>query len=191
MLASLGQRARRDGIVLKQFAYPTPPRDPFELTELFIRNMTPKTRAILVSHLTFTTVQIFPVAEICREARKRGIMSIVDGAHGFAQLDFKVRDTDCDFYAASLHKRLLAPVGTCFLYVCREWIPKVWPPMGVPESMADNIRKFEYVGTQPVAIRNAIGEALAFHRSIGIARKEPRLRYLRKYWEDRLRGTRA
>ena len=187
MLASLGQRARRDGIVLKQFAFPTPPKDPSVLSELFVRNFTPKTRAILVSHLTFTTGQIFPIAEICREARRRGILSIVDGAHGFAHLDFKVKDTNCDFYATSLHKWLFAPVGTGFLYVRREWIPKVWPLMGTPESMTNNIRKFEYVGTQPMPMRTAIGEALSFHRSIGIARKEARLRYLRKRWEDRLR----
>lgn len=188
MLASLQQRARRDGIVLKQFAYPTPPRDPSQLTELFVRNLTPKTRAILVSHLTFTTGQIFPIADICREARKRGVYSIVDGAHGFAHLAFRRDDIDCDFYATSLHKWLFAPVGTGFLYVRRELIKDVWPLLaGAPESMTDNIRKFESVGTQPLAMRTAIGEAIAFHRSIGIERKQARLRYLRQRWEDRLR----
>jgi len=189
MISSFKQRERRDGIVLKQFPYPTPTKDPAELTELFVRNIGPKTRAILVSHLTFTTGQIFPLAEICREARRRGIMSIVDGAHGFAHLDFKVQDIDCDFYATSLHKWLLAPVGTGFLYVRKEWIPKVWPLMGAPESMTNDIRKFESVGTQPMAMRTAIGEALAFHRSIGTARKWARLCYLRERWEDRLRGN--
>lgn len=188
MLSSLQQRARRDGIVLKQFAYPTPPRDPSELTELFFKHVTPRTRAILVSHLTFTTGQIFPIAEICKEARRRNIFSIVDGAHGFALLDFKCSDLSCDFYATSLHKWLLAPVGTGFLYVRRELIPQVWPLMGAPESLSSNIRKFESVGTQPLAMRNAIGEALAFHRSIGTARKLARLTYLRQLWEDRFRS---
>jgi selenocysteine lyase/cysteine desulfurase len=189
MLASFRQRERRDGVVLKQFAYPTPPRDPSVLTELFFKNVTPRTRVILVSHLTFTTGQIFPLAEICTEARRRNIVTMVDGAHGFAQLDFKIGDIGCDFYATSLHKWLLAPVGTGFLYMRREWIPQVWPLMGAPESLTNNIRKFESVGTQPMAMRNAIGEALAFHRSIGTARKVARLIYLRQRWEDRLRGN--
>lgn len=188
MLSSLQQRARRDGITLKQFAYPTPPSDPDQLTSLFLKNIGPKTRALLISHLTFTTGQIFPVADICQEAQKRNIFTIIDGAHGFAHLPFKVTDLDCDFYATSLHKWLLAPVGTGFLYVRKELIPQVWPLMGVPESMTNNIRKFESVGTQPVAMRNAIGEALAFHRSIGTERKRNRLCQLRERWENRLRG---
>lgn len=190
MLASLRQRERRDGIVLKQFAYPSPPADPGQLTELFVRHITPKTRAILVSHLTFTTGQIFPIAQICALARQRGIYSIVDGAHGFAHLDFQIPQIGCDFYATSLHKWLLAPVGTGFLYVRRDLIPSIWPLMGAPAELTANIRKFESVGTQPVAMRNAIGEALAFHRSIGTARKEARLRYLRQRWEQPLREHR-
>ncbi|WP_321477751.1 aminotransferase class V-fold PLP-dependent enzyme [uncultured Paludibaculum sp.] len=186
MISSLEQRARRDGIVLRRFAYPSPPKSPRQLADLFWERATSKTRAILVSHMTFTTGQIFPVADICREARKRGIYSIVDGAHGFAHLVFRRDDLDCDFYATSLHKWLTAPVGTGFLYVRRELIPKVWPLMGAPASMAGDIRKFESVGTQPVAMRNAIADALAFHRGLGPERKQERLRYLRRRWSEPL-----
>jgi len=189
MISSLQQRSRRDGIVLKQFAYPTPPKSARDLSDLFWKNVTPRTRAVLVSHMTFTTGQIFPVGDICREARRRGIYSIVDGAHGFAHLVFRRNDLDCDFYATSLHKWLTAPVGTGFLYMRRELIPKVWPLMGVDASMTENIRKFEEVGTQPVAMRNAIADALAFHRGLGAERKQERLRYLRQRWEKSLRGT--
>ena len=188
MLSSLHQRARREGIVVKQFAYPTPPKNPQQLTDLYLANLTPKTKAILVSHLTFTTGQIFPIAQLCAEARRRGIYSIIDGAHGFAHLDFKVNDIGCDFYATSLHKWLTAPVGTGFLYMRREHIPNVWPLWGVPASMQSNIRKFESVGTQPVAMRNAIADALAFHRGLGAQRKQERLRYLRRRWETGLRS---
>jgi selenocysteine lyase/cysteine desulfurase len=189
MITSFEQRGRREGIVLKRFAFPTPPPKAMDLAELFWKNVTPKTRAILLSHMTFTTGQIFPVGAICREARKRGIYSIVDGAHGFAHLVFRRDDLDCDFYATSLHKWLTAPVGTGFLYVRRELIPRVWPLMGAPESMAANIRKFESVGTQPVAMRNAIADALAFHRGIGAERKQERLRFLRRRWEGAVRAS--
>jgi len=189
MLSSLQQRSVREGIVVKQFAYPTPPQSAAELNRLFWQHVTPKTRAILVSHMTFTTGQIFPVADLCKEARRRGIYSIVDGAHGFAHLVFKRNELDCDFYATSLHKWLTAPVGTGFLYVRRPLIPKVWPLWGVPPSMAENIRKFESVGTQPVAMRNAIADALAFHRGLGAERKQERLRYLRQRWERALKAV--
>ncbi|MGJ5819566.1 aminotransferase class V-fold PLP-dependent enzyme [Paludibaculum fermentans] len=186
MLTSLEQRARRDGVVTRRFPYPSPPKSARELSELFWQHATPKTRAILVSHMTFTTGQIFPVAEICREARRRGIYSIVDGAHGFAHLVFRRDDLDCDFYATSLHKWLTAPVGTGFLYVRRDQIARVWPLMGAPASMTGDIRKFESVGTQPVAMRNAIADALAFHRGLGPERKQERLRYLRRRWSEPL-----
>ena len=189
MISSLEQRATREKITLKKFPYPTPPKSPQHLVDLFFQHVTPKTRAILVSHLTFTTGQIFPIAAICKEARRRGIYSIVDGAHGFAHLDFKVSEIDCDFYATSLHKWLTAPVGTGFLYMRREHIPKVWPLVGVPASMSNNIRKFESIGTQPVAMRNSIADALAFHRGLGAKRKEERLRYLRRRWESALRNV--
>jgi selenocysteine lyase/cysteine desulfurase len=189
MISSLEQRATREKITLKKFPYPTPPKNSQHLYDLFFQHVTPKTRAILVSHLTFTTGQIFPIAAICKEARRRGIYSIVDGAHGFAHLDFKVSEIDCDFYATSLHKWLTAPVGTGFLYMRREHIPNVWPLVGVPASMSNNIRKFESIGTQPVAMRNSIADALAFHRGLGAKRKEERLRYLRRRWESALRSV--
>ena len=189
MFSSLDQRAEREGIVVKKFAYPTPPKDPQQLFDLFFANVGPKTRAILVSHMTFTTGQIFPVGAICREARRRGIYSIVDGAHSFAHLVFRRDDIDCDFYSTSLHKWLTAPVGTGFLYMRRELIPRVWPLLGVPAAMKANIRKFESIGTAPVAMRNAVADALAFHRGLGALRKQERLRYLRRRWEGALRGV--
>jgi selenocysteine lyase/cysteine desulfurase len=186
MITSFQQRERRDGIILKRFPYPTPPPSSAELIERFRAAITPRTKALLVSHLTFTTGQIFPVAPICKMARERGILSIVDGAHGFAHFPFRGADLGCDFYATSLHKWLLAPVGTGFLYVRRERIKDVWPLMGAPAELQDNIRKFESVGTTPLAMRDAVTEALAFHEALGAERKSARLRYLRRRWEKRL-----
>ena len=186
MITALQQRARREGIVLRQFPYPSPPKSAQQLADLFWQHATPKTRAILVSHMTFTTGQMFPVGDLCREARKRGIYSIVDGAHSFAHLVFRRDDLDCDFYATSLHKWLNAPVGTGFLYMRRELIPRVWSLTGAPASMDANIRKFETVGTEPVAMRNAVADALAFHQGIGAERKQERLRYLRRRWSTPL-----
>jgi len=186
MLTTWRQRERRDGIVLKTIPFPVPPRDLDDLYERFEKAVTPRTRVIHFCHVTFYTGQIFPVKKICQMARRRGIETIVDGAHAFAHLPFQVSDLDCDYYGTSLHKWLCAPHGTGFLYVRKEKIPNLWPLMAAPEEMRDNIRKFEQIGTHPVAIHNAIAEALTFHEGIGIERKAARLRYLKDRWARRL-----
>ena len=124
--------------------------------------------------------------DIARMARARGIQTIVDGAHAFAHFPFKVSDLECDYYGCSLHKWMLAPVGTGFLYVRRENIAKVWPLTPAAASKSDNIRKFEEIGTHPAANHNAIAEALAFHQAIGTERKAARLRYLNDRWAKRV-----
>jgi selenocysteine lyase/cysteine desulfurase len=129
------------------------------------------------------------VRDIARLARARGIQTIVDGAHAFAHFPFKMTDLECDYYGCSLHKWLLAPVGTGFLYVRRENIAKLWPLTPASASKSDNIRKFEEVGTHPAANHNAIAEALAFHQAIGIERKSARLRYLTDHWVTQVEKT--
>jgi selenocysteine lyase/cysteine desulfurase len=188
MLATWRQRERRDGIVLKTVSFPVPPKSLGELATRLSDAITPKTRAILVCHITNLTGQIFPVREICRLGRERGIEVIVDGAHAFAQFPFKLAELECDYYGTSLHKWLLAPHGTGFLYVRRSKIAKLWPLMAAPPELDADIRKFEEIGTHPAANHNAIAEALAFHQGIGVERKAARLRLLRERWMNRLRG---
>jgi isopenicillin-N epimerase len=187
MLTTWNQRERRDGIVLKQISFPVPAPSLDYLAELIEKAITPKTKVIHICHITNLTGQIFPVKKISQMARARGIEVVVDGAHAFGQFPFKRDDLDCDYYGTSLHKWILAPVGTGFLYVKRDKIKKIWPLMAAPEAMADNIRKFEEIGTHPASQRNTITEALTFHESIGVERKAARLRYLRKRWSMRLK----
>jgi isopenicillin-N epimerase len=186
MIATWQQRERRDGIKLSTISFPTPPPSMDDLYQRFERAITPRTRVIHFCHITNLTGQIFPVKKICRMARSRGIEAIVDGAHAYAQFPFRHEDLDCDYYGTSLHKWLLAPHGTGFLYVRKAKIEKLWPMMAAPASMSGNIRKFEEIGTHPAANHNAIAEALTFHESIGGERKAARLRYLRSLWTERL-----
>ena len=188
MLTAYRQRERRDGIVLKTISFPTPPPSLRDLAERFERAITPRTRVIHFCHITNLTGQIFPVRDICRMARARGIETIVDGAHAYAHFPFRHADLECDYYGTSLHKWLLAPIGTGFLYVKRDKIGKVWPLLAAPDTMQDNIRKFEEIGTHPAANHNAIAEALTFHESIGVERRAARMRYLKSMWMERLGG---
>jgi selenocysteine lyase/cysteine desulfurase len=186
MLDTWDQRVRRDRIKLTKLSFPVPSPTLADLKDRFEKAITPNTKVIHFCHITNLTGQLFPVRDICRMARARGIQTIVDGAHAFAHFPFKLRDLECDYYGTSLHKWLLAPVGTGFLYVRRENIEKLWPLTPANADKAKDIRKFEEVGTHPAANHNAIAEALAFHQAIGIERKAARLRYLKDRWARRL-----
>ena len=143
MLDTWEQRVRRDRITLTKISFPVPTKNLSELTSRFEKAITPKTRVIHLCHVTNLTGQLFPVREIARMARGRAIQTIVDGAHAFAHFPFKLRDLECDYYGTSLHKWLLAPVGTGFLYVRRENIEKLWPLTPPPAAKVKDIRKFE------------------------------------------------
>jgi isopenicillin-N epimerase len=186
MLDTWEQRVSRDRIKLTKVSFPVPPKSLDVLADRLLSAITPATRVLHFCHITNLTGQIFPVKKITDEARRRGIKTIVDGAHAFAHFPFTVGDLGCDYYGTSLHKWLLAPIGTGFLYVRKENIPSLWPLTPAAASRADNIRKFEEIGTHPAANHNAIAEALTFHEGIGIERKAARLRYLRNRWADRL-----
>lgn len=191
MVNTFKQRERRDGIVLRQFKLPTPCEDARAVVRLFEENITEKTRLILMCHMINITGQILPVKDVVAMARTRngGIPVIVDGAHAFAHLEYKIPDLDCDYYGVSLHKWLTAPHGTGLLYVRRDKIKGLWPLMAAGEELSDNIRKFEEIGTHPEANALCIGEALTFHQAMQGPRKEARLRYLRDYWAGRVIAT--
>lgn len=188
MLTTFKQRERREGIVLNQIKIPIPCEDPATIVRAFEGGITPRTRLILMSHIINITGQILPVKDVVAMARTKngGIPVIVDGAHALAHFEYKISDLACDFYGVSLHKWLFAPHGTGMLYVRKEKIKGLWPLMASDVKNEGDIRKYEEIGTHPVAATLAIAEALTFHESIGGARKEARLRLLRDRWARRL-----
>ncbi len=186
MLTTWAQRVQRDGLVLRRLAFPAPcSHEAF--VQLVLGAMGPKTKVLHLSHIVNITGQILPIQRLCAEARARGIFTLVDGAHAFAQWPFSITELGCDAYGTSLHKWLLAPVGTGFLYVRRDQIGRIWPLQPAPLKMREDIRKFEEIGTHPAANHNAVAEALVFHRGVGARLKAARLRHLRARWTDALR----
>ena len=189
MLMTFRQRERRDGIKLNAISFPVPPPSMDDLYQRIERAVTPKTKLILICHITNRTGQIFPVRRIADMAQARGIPLMVDGAHAFNHFPFKISDLNCDYYGCSLHKWTCAPVGTGFLYVRKSRISQTWSLMSSNEKQVSDIRKFEEIGTHPAANPNSISEALIFSENIGIARKAERLRYLRDRWAHRLKAN--
>ena len=187
MLTTLRQREMREGLKLNLIKIPIAPKNVDEIAAAFERAVTPKTKLILISHQINLTGQINPVKKVCELARARGIETIVDGAHSFAQFEFKRDDLGCDYFGTSLHKWIYAPKGTGMLYVRKEKIPHVWALMASEDRNKNDIRKYEEIGTHSAAMRLAIGEAILFHNAIGAKRKEERLRYLSRYWMNRIK----
>ncbi len=191
---AVDERVRRDKITVKKISkVPMPPKSMSELVEMYERNITPKTRLLLVTHPVNITGQLFPVKEICEMAHRKGIEVVVDGAQSFAHVDYKLSDLGCDYFGTSLHKWLSAPMGTGLLYIRKDKIAKVnqlHPAAYFVEarqkSYPTQIFKFADVGTRSLAMALAIPEALAFHSGIGAKRKEERFRYLTKYWVKRV-----
>jgi isopenicillin-N epimerase len=188
MIRSWEQRVRRDGIVLRQVSFKVPPPSQNYILDRITAAVTPRTRVIEIPHITNLTGQIMPIRELVDFAKPRGIEVLVDGAHAFAHFPFKRDELGADYYGTSLHKWLLAPIGTGFLYVRKEKQKKLWPLMAAAASQDEDIRKYEEIGTHPAANHNAISAALAFHRGIGADRKLARLRYLRDRWAKRLQS---
>jgi selenocysteine lyase/cysteine desulfurase len=182
MIHAWKQREMRHGVKINWINLNLPIENDETIIKAYIDATTAKTRIWHITHLVTWTGQIFPAAKLCAEARKRGIISIVDAAHTFAHLDYKISDLNCDYFGTSLHKWLCAPFGTGLLYVRKELIEKTWPIFPTDKPQSPDIRKFEALGTRSFAPEQAIGQAIDFHNAIGARRKQERLHYLKKYW---------
>jgi selenocysteine lyase/cysteine desulfurase len=189
MLDMFRLQARRQRIVNRVVSLPMDPRSDDEVVRLYEGAITPRTRLLMVCHMVNITGQILPVAKISDMAHGHGVQVMVDGAHTFGQLEFAVPDLHGDYFAASLHKWLGSPLGAGILHVRRDRIAALWPTFADLSVPDDDIRKLNHTGTHPVHTDLAINDAIDFHQEIGIRRKEARLRWLQRYWTDRVRGV--
>lgn len=142
----------------------------------------PKTRLLLLTHLSHRNGLILPVAEITAMARARGVDTIVDAAHSIGLVEFTADSLGADFVGYNLHKWIGAPVGVGALYIRRGRVPDIDPSPGEMEAAPDNIRARLHTGTRDLAAMLAVPAAIDFHQSIGTARIAARLRHLRDRW---------
>ena len=188
MLDQFTLMARRHGIVNRVVQVPLHPRSDDEVVQAYAAAITPRTRLLLISHIVNLTGQVLPVRAVADMAHARGVAVMVDGAHAFAQLDYRIPDLGADYYAASLHKWLGAPLGAGLLYVRKDRVRGLWPLFGDQGFADDDIRKLNHTGTHPCHTDLGIEDAIAFHERVGLARKEARLRHLQAYWTGQVRG---
>lgn len=147
--------------------------------DAFTKAMTPRTKVVALTHLTSTVGDLMPVAEICRIARERNILSLVDGAQSFGLLDVDLSAIDPDFYSGSGHKWPCSSREAGVLFINKRSHSKIWPtiysayPGGIGIS-----RTFEGFGQRDDATHVALGEALAFQTKVGRPDIEKRSRAL-------------
>jgi selenocysteine lyase/cysteine desulfurase len=187
MLEAFYMASKRYGMVNKYVDLPLHPKNDEEIVNIYESAITSKTRVILITHMINISGQILPVKKICDMAHSHGVEVIVDGAHTFAHLDFKIPDLGGDYYGASLHKWLCCPLGLGLMYIKKDKISKIWPLMGDTTASVESIDKFERTGTLPLSSHRTIANALKFHNSIGSSRKQERLHYLKDYWTSRVK----
>jgi len=189
MLDMFEQVQDRYGVVRIMLSVPNHPKNDDEIVSLYQNAITDKTKAILVSHMINISGQILPIRKICDMAHAKGVQVIVDGAHAFAHIQFKINDLHCDYYAAALHKWLSTPLGAGLLYVRKDNIKKVWPLLADGEKDVNKINRLNHTGTHPVHTDLTINDSIDYFEMIGAERKEARLRYLQNYWTSKVRNN--
>ena len=182
MINAWKQRQTREGIVYKQISFDFPIENDDAIVQAYEKAITPKTKLLHITQVINWVGQIMPVKKITAMAARRGIETLVDGAHSFGLLHFKIPELGCDYFGASLHKFLSAPIGSGMLWIKKEKIANIWPLVCNDAPESKDIRKFETLGTRSFAIEQAIGEAINFHNAIGAQRKQERIHYLKNYW---------
>lgn len=187
MLDMFRQQAKRYGMVNKIISIPLHPNTDEEIVDLYEKQITEKTRLIMVCHMINISGLIMPVRKIADMAHKHGVKVMVDGAHAVAHFDFKISELNCDFYGSSLHKWMSVPLGAGLLYVKKENIKMLWPLFGESNFGEEDIRKLNHTGTLPMHTEKTIVHAIEFQKKIGIKRKEERLRFLQHYWTSKVR----
>jgi selenocysteine lyase/cysteine desulfurase len=189
MLDMFELQAQRHGSVNRRVSLPNHPRSDAEIVELYASAITDKTRLLMVCHMVNVTGQILPVRKIAEMAHARGVEVMIDGAHAFAHIDSDIPALGGDYYGASLHKWLSAPLGCGVLWVRRDKIARLWPLLAEGPRPADDISRLNHLGTHPVHVHLAIRDAIAYLRALGPARKQARLRYLQAFWTTKVRDV--
>ncbi len=183
------QISDRYGVVNKIISIPNHPKNDEEIVALYESQITTNTKLIMVCHMINITGQILPVKKICEMAHSYGVEVMVDGAHCVGHFDFSIDDFNCDYYGSSLHKWLATPLGAGLLYVNKNKTHRIWPLLANGNTNKSDIKRLNHIGTHPVHTDLAISNSIDYLKWIGMERKEKRMRFLQRYWSDKLRNV--
>ncbi|HUS87243.1 MAG TPA: aminotransferase class V-fold PLP-dependent enzyme [Bacteroidales bacterium] len=182
-------KEKRDGVVFKIVELPKPIHNEEQVIELVVNAFTPRTKVLMLSHVITGSGAILPVKEICAEARKRGIITILDGAQAVGHIEVNLKETGCDAYTGCFHKWILAPAGNGFLYIRKDMAPKVWTTLagGNWDNHEDEGFRFTQRGTGSLTLLIGLEAALDFHNELGHDRVISHIKGLGYYLREGLR----
>ena len=182
------QKATRAGFTVRILEQPNPHPGPEYYVEAATKALTPQTRLLSMTHVTSTVGDVLPVADICRVARERGVLTLVDGAQSFGVLDVDLSKIQPDFYSGSAHKWPCGPRENGVLYVRQAVLERIFPTViSLYGGAAAASRRLEANGQRDEAAMIAFGEAIALQKEVGMARIEARVRTLARALADGLR----
>ncbi len=174
-------RAERYGFTVVRVSTPTSPNSGEELVQAFVEKISSRTKVLSFSHVSNATGVGVPAKELCRIARDRGILTLLDGAQTFGAVQVDLHDIGCDFYTGSSHKWFVGPKEAGLLYVRRDQVDDLWPSdvgVGWEGALENGAQKFENLGQRDDAAVSAMGTAAEFHQTIGIEAVDARVRAL-------------
>jgi isopenicillin-N epimerase len=203
---------QRQGLGVRTFPLPTMARDPGEIVDAAVKAMTPRTRVFFFCHVLSPTGLVLPAKELCAAARKRGILTVVDGAHAPAMIPLSADDVGADFYTGNLHKWLLAPTGTGFLvigpghkdrlqplhvswgyhadkYPIGEVVPSAGPDARDAYGSTPRVRFLEFEGTRDICPWLSVPAAIDFQAELGWENVRGRIAELAAYTRRVIGGT--
>lgn len=173
--------ALRQGLTIRTYPLPLMPRDDGEILDAIFAAISPQTRLLFFSHVYSATGMVMPAAEICSLARRRGILTVIDGAHAPAMIRLEIDKLGCDFYGGNCHKWLLAPIGAGFLILGAEAADRLEPlqvswgykpdrtKLDEPDEYGSTprTRYLEFAGTCDPCAWLAVPEAIDFQTALG------------------------
>ena len=182
-------RSKREGIKYREVVLPKPIQSRDEVIGLVKKSLSPETKVLMFSHIISGSGAILPVKEICKEAKEKGIITILDGAQTVGQIPVDVQDIGCDAYVGCFHKWMGAPPGTGFMWVRPEILKSLWTSVSSYQWNNHNDEGFRFTqrGTGNYSVMLGMEASIDFHNELGPQRVYDRIKYLGKYLRDGLR----
>jgi isopenicillin-N epimerase len=179
-------KEKRFGVVVKTVTIPKPTQSSAQVFDLIVKAFSPNTKVLMLSHMISGSGAILPVKELCAEAKKRGIFTILDGAQTIGHIRVDLKDIDCDAYVGCFHKWMGAPTGTGFMFAKTNKMKEIWSTVASSrwDNHDDEGFRFTQRGTGNFSVLLGLEAALDFHNKIGADNVYDRIKFL----GDRLRA---
>lgn len=159
--------AEREGVIAREINVPFPIANPQQVVDAIEAAITPRTRLVIVDHMTSPTALLFPIEKIIQLCDRRGIDVLVDGAHVPGMFELNIEKLNPAYYAGNLHKWVCAPPGAAFLWVRPDKQKGIHPPVLSHFVDEDFAEEFQWQGTRDISPWLCVGDAVEFFEHFG------------------------